>query len=184
MKKIFFTYAVSCLFTCFVINNASGQFSNDLASLNIQTKEANLPTYNSALPENSAKDYRNTINIHAVRKFVRDFKDAQNVVWIKANDGYVARFINDSIHTTVAYDPRGSWTYTFKKYAENKMPVDVRAFVKSTYFDYTIAEVIEIKLPGERNNIIYRVLIKCADNFKILQICNKEMEIVSDYTKP
>ncbi len=184
MKKIFFTYAVSCLFTCFVINKASGQFGNDLASLNTGTKEVYLPIYNSALPENSAKDYRNAINTNAVRKFVRDFKDAKNVVWIKANDGYVARFINDSIHITVAYDPRGSWIYTFKKYAENKMPVDVRAFVKSNFFDYTIAEVTEIRLPGERNSVIYRVLIKYAGNFKILQICNKEMEVVGDYTKP
>ncbi|MDQ6763710.1 MAG: hypothetical protein M3015_13930 [Bacteroidota bacterium] len=184
MKKIFFAYAVSCLFTCFVINKASAQFSTDLVSLNTGTKETLMQKYNSALPENSDKDYRNTINIHAVRKFVRDFKNAKNVVWIKANDGYVARFINDSIHITVAYDLRGSWTYTLKKYAENKMPVDVRAMVKSTYFDYAITEVTEIKIPEESENIIYRVLIKYADNFKILQIRNKEMEVVSDYTKP
>ena len=184
MKKIFFAYAVSCLFTCFVINKASAQFSTDPASLNTGTKEDYILTYNSALPENSDKDFRNTININAVRKFVRNFKDAKNVIWVKASDGFVARFANDSMHITVAYDLRGSWTYTFKKYAENKMPADVRDMVKSTYFDYAITEVTEIQIPEEREDIIYRVLIKYAGNFKILQIRNKEMEIVSDYTKP
>ena len=172
------------MFACFVVNNASAQFGTDLARLNTATKEAYMPTYNSALPENSGKEYRNTININAVRKFVRDFKDAKNVTWVKTNDGYVARFANDFTQITVAYDTRGSWTYTFKKYGENEMPVDVRTFVKSTFFDYAIAEVTEISVPEERNSVIYRVLIKYDGNFKILQIRNKEMEVVSDYTKP
>jgi hypothetical protein len=84
----------------------------------------------------------------------------------------------------VVYNKKGSWNYTLKKYAENKMPADVRTMVKSIYFDYTIMEVSETKQQPEIENIIYNVLIMYRDNFKVLQICNREMEITADFRKP
>ncbi|MEP7110058.1 MAG: hypothetical protein ABI760_18835 [Ferruginibacter sp.] len=137
------------------------------------------------MPANTDKYYRNDINIRAVRGFLKYFKTAKNVTWkiAKNGSGYTAQFTNDSIQTRVAYDRRGLWYYTFKRYGEDKMPAELRAMVRSTFFDYTITEVTEISLPPERQNIMYSVLIKEAANFKILKIFNREIEIVSDYSE-
>jgi len=184
MKKIIFSHAVTCICSAFIIHDAYCQTTNS-ADVSMGPSQTNTAEQNSAMPVNSAKDYRNAINIKAVRNFTKDFKDAKNVIWNKTNDGgYFAKFTSDSIRTMVAYDCNGSWTYSLRRYAENKMAPEVRTIVKSTFFDYSIMEVTEIKLPAESENIIYRVLIKHAGNFKILQICFKEMKIVSDYTAP
>jgi hypothetical protein len=112
------------------------------------------------------------------------YKDAENVTWNKMNNGSsVARFTKDSVKITITYDKKGMWNYTLKRYAENKMPEDVRDMVKSTWYDYSIVEVTEIMLPSERDDIIYNILIKYASNYKILQIRNKEIAIVNEYTK-
>ena len=185
MKKIIFLHPLFCLCASFIIHRAPCQAITGIARLNLRIEEKVIPEHNTTMPVNTATDYRNAISIKAVRKFIKDFKDAKNVTWSKANDGgYIAEFINDSIKTMVAYNRQASWSYSLRTYAENKMPADVRAIVKSTFFDYTIRTITEIKLPQEKENIIYRILIKNGDNYKILRICNKEMEIASDFTKP
>jgi hypothetical protein len=185
MKKIILIHAVFCMCTASNINKTFCQTFTGIARLNPGIDETVTPEHNSAMPVNTATDYRNAISIKAVRKFLKDFKDVTDVTWSKASDGgYIAEFINDSIKTMVAYTRHGSWSYTLKTYAEKKMPANVRTIVKSTFFDYVIKTVTEIKLPQEKENIIYRVLIKNGDNCKILRVCNKEMEIASDFTKP
>jgi len=185
MKPTIFIYAVCSLFASLIMASASSQTNTDVIVLNIRASQMPLMQHNDAMPANTATDYRNDINIKAVRKFIKDFKDADNVTWTKINDGScMARFTSDSIQTTITYDKRGTWNYTLKRYAEDKMPADVRNMVKSIYYDYVIAEVTEIKLQEERGNVIYNVLIKYAGNCKILQIHNNQMEIINEYTKP
>jgi hypothetical protein len=131
------------------------------------------------------KKHINAVNIKVVRAFVKDFRDAEKVNWSEATDGgYIAQFILDSVQTTIGFSSDGTWNYILKRYAEKKMSTDLRTLVKSTFFDYAIMEVTEITLPNAENNIIYRVMIKNDDNFKIIRICNGEMQIAGDYTRP
>ena len=186
VKNIFLAQAVICIFTILITPQIFCQTIIKSVRLNIETKETNpLPDDNFLLSDNMAKEDLYMVNIKAVRKFVRDFKGTKKVTWCKAVDGgYVARFTNDSIQTMAAYNHRGSWSYTLKRYSEAKMPDDVRAIVKNAFPDYAITEVTEIASPQERESDIYRILIRHADNFKILNIYNWEMEIINDYTKP
>jgi hypothetical protein len=185
MKKIIFTHAVACICAAFIIPEAPCQITAHSVVLNIQAAKVVTPQPNSVLPVNTANFYRNAISIRAVRGFIKDFKAANNVTWYKAKEGGCsAQFVSDSMETTVIYDERGSCDYILIRYAENKMPDNVRGMVKRAFLNYSIMEITEFKSSIREENIIYSVLIKYADNYKVLKICKEEMKIVNDYIKP
>lgn len=182
MKKSIFIYVITFISSGTISYNACCQAVTNVAVFSNSGATTVTPGFNSALPANITDGYRNSINIKAVRDFVKHFSKATDVTWRKATDGfYFAVFINDSIQTRVVYKPNGSWNYTLRKYAENKMPGDVRTLVKSTFFDYTIIEVREITLMRDTEDTIYNILIKDGNNYKVLQIFNMEMVVVKDF---
>ena len=181
MKKIILMHAVMGMCAALIIPNASCQTTVGFARVAMRTPEITEQKDEVVVPINTGKEYINTVSIKAVRAFIQKFKDAENVIWYKVEDGYVTRFVKDSIQNTVGYNKDGSWNYILKHYSEKQMSRDLRALVKSTYFDYTIEEVVEVKLPDEEN-IIYTMLIKAENNYKILKICNGEIEVISVYT--
>src|ERR1700754_3393912 len=75
---------------------------------------------------NAGSGYLNTINMRAHRDFLSRHEDATNVVWYKADKGFIVRFFVDSIFARSAYKTNGSWVYTIKQYMEAKMPKEVR----------------------------------------------------------
>jgi hypothetical protein len=182
MKKLIITRAITCITLMFLVGDAACQPYEDIILLN--SRNARLPG-SMLTPGTSSHEYINNISTKAVRGFLKDYKYARNVTWRKARDGgYLAQFTTDSIQTTVAYNNKGSWMYTLKKYGENRMSRELRTLIKRAYFDYDITEVTQIKLPGQMEGTIFRVLIKNDGNFKIVHICNNEMEVRGDYTKP
>jgi hypothetical protein len=183
MKKIILTHLLTCIFSTLTTHEASCQASQDFAGIDIRTKELVSSAHKSGIEEN--KDYINKVNIKAVREFIKEFKSIKNVSWFKAVDGgYVAKFVEDSVETVVGYNRNGCCKYSLKKYDEKHMSSKLRMLVKSTFFDYSIAEVTEIKQANSEDYIVYRVLIKGANNFKILRITDEEMVIAAEYTWP
>jgi len=121
-------------------------------------------------------------NIKVLRSFLKDFKGAENVSWFKAADGgCAAQFLKDSVQITARYSSSGTWNYTLKRYAEKKMSADVRTLVKRSFFDYAIQEVVEITMPNEED-VIYRIMIKDDKGFKILMICQEEIQVTIEYS--
>lgn len=182
MKNTTLLHAVSTMYVALIIADTSCQPIMDFASMN--TPEIHKKQNGLATPVNIGRAYINTINIKAVRTFIKEFKNAQNVSWSKGRDGdYVAKFTIDSVQTIVRYDSRGSWFYTMKRYAEKQMSPELRELVKSIYIDYTIAQITELNVPNEKG-IIYNIVIKTTDNFKTLRIYDGKIEITGDYTMP
>lgn len=154
---------------------------NSLTALKINSEKFGN-VYQSALPANTDQFLRNEIPVRAVRSLLSEFKNVEEVDWGKINNGgYIADIKSDSIKTRVFYDSKGRCRYIMKKYSENKMPSDMRVMVKNSFPDHTIIEITEIILPQNRDEIVYKVLIKNATNFKILRIINMEMEITDNY---
>jgi hypothetical protein len=185
MKRSLFICTLNSIIAIFISVSVVAQSNAAIIAMNTEQAPVSLVHQNDATPKNMPGNYRNAINIKIVRKFIATFKDAENVTWDKVNDGSsIARFTKDSVKTTISYNKKGTWNYTLKRYAENKMPEYIRDMVKTTWYDYSIVEVTEIMLPSEGGDIIYNILIKHVDNCKIIQIRNKQMEIFNDYTKP
>lgn len=184
MKIIILKAALKCICAVQIIHLFSCQTINGFAGVKIKPERISL-VYRSALPVTTGQNFRNEIPVRAVSSFIHEFKDAENVAWDKVNNGgYIADFISDSIRTRVYYDSKGRCGYILKKYGENKMPSDMRDMVKKTFIDHAIIEIAEIILPQNREEIVYKVLIKNATNFKILRIFNMGMKITGSYNKP
>src|SRR5882762_5510520 len=76
-----------------------------------------------------------TIHAKAIKDFEGRFNHINNVTWFTDNDGYEAYFIQDGYGDRVFYDKEGRWKYSLIFYNEFKFPKDLRAAIKSTYFD-------------------------------------------------
>jgi len=128
-------------------------------------------------------EYINNINVSAVRDFVKRFHDQDNARWFKLKDAsLIVKFDRPDVGFRVAYSSKGSWVYTLQTYHEKQMPRDVRATVKSTYYDYSITQVEEID-HTDGAGIVYIVHVKDDASWKTLRVCNGEMDVLETLYK-
>jgi hypothetical protein len=70
---------------------------------------------------------------------------------------------------------------TIPSYPEEFLPYAVRGRVKSTYyFDYTINRAEEIQI---NNKTVYIIHIEDKSGFKLLRVCDDEMEVIKELNK-
>lgn len=121
-------------------------------------------------------EFINNINVSAVRDFLKRFNEQPNARWYKMKDGsLMVKFEKPDDAYRVAYTSRGNWIYTIQTYYEKKLPRDVRAIVKSTYYDYAITQVEEIA-HSDAEGTIYIVHLKDDVSWKTVRVCNGEMD--------
>jgi hypothetical protein len=125
--------------------------------------------------------YLNDVNMRAMRDFVTRYGDVTDAIWHRSNDNYVAVFYKDSIQHRVIYSNRGDLSYIMKYYEESRMPRNVRAQVKSTYYDYKIYVIQEIETPDHPT--VYIVNLQGASDWKKVKLCQGEMEIIEEFRK-
>ncbi|MBO9199925.1 MULTISPECIES: hypothetical protein [Niastella] len=129
----------------------------------------------------SKDHYLNDINVRAMRHFVDRFGDVTDVAWHRSNNSFVAVFSSDSIQHRVIYTQRGDLSYIMKYYEENRMPRNIRAQVKSTYYDYKIYVIQEIEVPGHPD--VYIVNLQGDTEWKKVRLCQGEMEVMEEFKK-
>ena len=128
-------------------------------------------------------EYINNINVSAVRDFVKRFHEQDNARWYKLKDAsLLVKFDRPDTAFRVAYNTKGSWIYTLQTYHEKQMPRDVRALVKSTYYDYSITQVEEID-HVDGVSTVYIVHVKDDSSWKTLRVCNGEMDVLETLYK-
>lgn len=125
--------------------------------------------------------FLNDIHIRAVRDFVTRFGEAPDVIWHKSDNHYIAVFIRDSVQTRVIYNMNGYLEYTMKYYEEPKMRRDVRALVKSTYYDYKIFIIQEIERPDDQP--VYIVNLQGDTDWLKVKVYAGEMEVMEKFKK-
>jgi hypothetical protein len=121
------------------------------------------------------------INSKAIKDFQTRYTDANNAMWFSDKNGFVSYFVKDGFGDRVFYDKKGHWQYSLIFYSEDKLPRDVRAAIKSTYFDMSITLVEEVQtLDGK----VYIVHLEDKSNIKILKANDQgEYEIMQDLSK-
>ncbi|MFI5152342.1 MAG: hypothetical protein ACHQET_03355 [Chitinophagales bacterium] len=122
----------------------------------------------------------NRINAKAVRDFSRFYTANSGEKWYVASNGYFAKFSLNGNKGMAAYDLKGHWMFTIFNYGENKLPDDIRAAVRSTYYNYEITCIDEIHFEDQ---IIYQVHMQDEKTWKNLLVSNGEMEISEDFYK-
>lgn len=122
-----------------------------------------------------------SVNMKALKDFQKTFKSVANAAWYLAADGgFIASFTKDDVENSVAYNSKGNWVYSIKRYFEDQLPKDVRAEIKSTYYDYNITHVEEVLM---NETPIYIVHLEDAKTMKTLRMSDGEMQIVQDLVK-
>lgn len=175
------------LITAIIISASSMQGNaNAQLALNTSYKSDLKNRYNEMVNSNALRNDKrvlNNIKLNAVRDFIKRYSAAINVKWYTADDGgFIAKFNENSVQTTVAYNQAGNWVHTIKRYDEKGMPANVRADVKRVYYDYDIFHVEEIAA-AKNENIIFLVHVRDSTTIKVLKICNDETEILHDYKR-
>jgi hypothetical protein len=146
----------------------SQQSGHSLASANVNTLK----------PQSQ---YLNEVNVRAVRDFVTRYGDMEDVKWHNSNGSFIAVFFRDSIQHRVMYNKRGDLNYVMKYYEEKQMARNVRAVIKSAYYDYKIYIVQEIETPDRPT--VYIVNLQGESDWKKVKLCQGEMEVMEEFRK-
>jgi hypothetical protein len=121
------------------------------------------------------------ISAKAIKDFQSRFNDAGNTLWFADNNGFVSYFVKNGYGDRAFYDKKGHWEYSLIFYGEDKLPHDIRATVKSTYYDLNITLVEEVQTTEAT---VYVVHLEDKSNIKILKVSQDgEMEVMQDFTK-
>jgi len=120
------------------------------------------------------------VNTKAMRDFKKTYPHIESEKWFSFKDGFAAKFTEDGIQRMVTYNRIGDWLYTIAYYEEKQLPEDIRALVKSSYYDYTITVVQEITA---RQQTIYLVHMQDANTWKTVRVADGEMSVVEDFNK-
>jgi len=185
MKKILFALtigftSITALNTCVYAQSSAHPVAfNDTKALKLSVRymaalenPADMGTY---IPD--AKK----INAKAVKDFESRFTSANNAKWFSDKNGLVSYFIQDGYGNRVFYDKKGRWQYSLIFFGQDKLPRDVRAAVRSTYYDLDITLVEEVQTPDAR---VFIVHLEDKSNIKILKVNDQgEMEIMQELTK-
>jgi hypothetical protein len=122
-----------------------------------------------------------SINAKAVKDFQLRFADAGEAKWFSDRNGFVSYFVKDGYGDRAFYDKKGHWQYSLIFYGEKKLPRDVRAGIKSNYFDMDITLVEEVQTPDGN---VFIVHLEDKSNIKILKVNGEgEMETMQDLIK-
>ena len=120
-------------------------------------------------------------NSKAIRDFQARFQKVNNAMWFSDQNGFMSYFIKNGYGNRVFYDRKGHWQFSLILYAEDQLPVDLRAAVKARYFDLDITLIEEIHT---NDGMVYIVHLEDKSNIKILRLSKEaEMEILQELTK-
>src|SRR5450631_1257526 len=96
----------------------------------------------------------NTVNKKAATDFKERFGNPEGTRWISDENGFTSYFKVEGFNDKVCYDKKGNWMYSLILYNESKLPKDVRANVKSVYYDMAIVLVKEVQTVKGKGYVI------------------------------
>jgi len=172
MKKIFsilITLVISATLNSVLARDNSAGFAAP-GSENVYVRN------NGASTERDA----NLVSMRVLRDFAKSFKSVTNEKWYKVSDGFMASFDDNGIETKVAYDRKGVFHCVLRTLNESQLPTDIRAIVKSKYYDFKILVAYEITHDSDP---VYIFKIEDSKTLKMLRVADGEIEIVTDNTK-
>ena len=177
MKKILIAFALTYSFSLFITNGAKAQTSDraEVAKLNLEPA-ANL----SSKPVPS--ENLSPVSDKTIKNFKKTVKFSANERWFKCDDGASLVKYEDQkgIRCRSDFDKKGNWTATTRYYSEKQLPKDVRAQVKSVYYDFTITTVEEITFA---NHLVYIIHMSDETTWLNIRICDGEMDEFQRFAK-
>jgi hypothetical protein len=183
MKKILFTLTIGFISLpgSFALAqhgdgpNAFNQIKNFKPSIvNLATLK-NLRFMDTYIPETK------NINSKAIKDFQERYNNIKNAMWFSDQNGFESYFVQNGFGNRVFYGKKGLWLYSLILHTEHELPSDIRASIKSIYFDFAITLVEEVQTIY---GVIYIVNLEDKSNIKILIVNDLgEINILSELNK-
>lgn len=120
------------------------------------------------------------ISDNVQKKFKKTFPGITGESWEKIDNGYSVVFRNGNVQNRVYFTQKGNIRLQMSYYNEAELPADIRARVKSVYYDYNIFTVQEINLDRTK---FYLVSLEDKNTWKIIRVDENGMEVYKEYVK-
>jgi hypothetical protein len=183
MKKTFLIFAMGLIPAVALLSNTYAQHSSVRTLLIKDVKNLlSIPVADTAVA--STASFNNTslgtLNAKAAKSFDKTFKGVSNVSWYTIADGFGATFTQNENLNRAFYNKKGNLTFTITYYNGKKLPHDIRAMVKSTYYDCEIPLVEEIH---SGDQVVYIVHLEDETTWKKVKVSDSGMELMEDLNK-
>ena len=176
MKKISFAVVPALLLMVLCANSYAQSFNGNKNLYQFSIPAAK--SFAEEKPPPKVRQYLNSINIRAVRGFMKRHVNVDNESWVVMDDGgFKVNFIANGINNNEYYNIHGNWTNSLKTYAEAQLPFKIRDMVKREYYDYTIAHIYEIENIKSSNNPTYAICLEDEHSFVFIRIRDGEMDV-------
>jgi hypothetical protein len=152
----------------------------------VQSADAHKSIRPSATGHDSPSVYiivadMNSVNKKAVIDFKERFGNPEGTRWFSDKNGFTSYFKVEGFTDKVCYDKKGNWMYSIILYNESKLPKDVRANVKSVYYDMAIVLVKEIQTVKGKG---YVISLEDKTTIRIVKVnVEGEMETIQEIIK-
>ncbi|HEV7423788.1 MAG TPA: hypothetical protein VGO21_01205 [Candidatus Paceibacterota bacterium] len=140
---------------------ASHQTKNFKISIGYFAALESLSSMGAFVPETK------NINSKAIKDFQERYNNIQNAMWFSDKNGFESYFVQNGFGNKVFYGKKGAWLYSLILHTEQELPSNVRASIKSIYFDFAITLVEEVQT---NYGHIYVVNLEDKSNIKILKV--------------
>lgn len=128
----------------------------------------------------SASDL-SSVSRAAIKDFRGRYAMASGEKWFTLNGGFMAYFSQDGYNNRAYYNKKGRWQCSLTYYNEDKLPREIRAIVKSTYYDYTITVVEDVQTCV---NGVYLIYLEDKTSIKIVRVTRDgDMDVFKEITK-
>ena len=182
MKKIFNTVASTLLFMTLCQCTQAQSFNGNKNLYPFSIPAAQGLTGEKTPPK--ARQYLNSINIRAVRDFMKRYATADDESWTVMDDGgFKVNFVEGGIDYSVYYNKHGNWTNSLKMYTEDYLPRNIRHMVKREYYDHNVAQIYEIETIKSNKKPAYIIRMEDEHSFVFVRIQGGEMDVWKELEK-
>lgn len=181
MKKILLAFTATALSALMMFNPSYAQSAkSSFPEKSIVFSDENLSGDNTGLRMINDNNL-SSINVRAIRSFTKSFKGVENASWFKTKDGgYIASFTDNSIKNVVCYTSKGVFHHMIRYYGEKTLPKEIRARVKSTYYDFDIITVAEVHY---NDQVTYVLTMQDDSNIQWLSVSDEDMQVVKHFKR-
>jgi hypothetical protein len=170
MKKIIILRLATMYAILFFTHSANALNSNKIIATGDDTPRSKTTVVKSS-----------SANTKAENDFNKRFNNAAGAWWIADNNNIASYFKEEGFTNKVCYDRKGNWMYSMIYYNESKLPKNVRAYVKSAYYDMSIVLVKEVQTTLGK---VYVVNLEDKTTIRIVKVNDEgEMETIQELNK-
>jgi hypothetical protein len=121
------------------------------------------------------------VNLKAIKDFKARFAAISGEKWFATPSGYTTYFIQDGFSGRAFYNKKGHWQASLSNSGEAGLPKDIRAIVRSTYYDFAITLVQHVEtLSGE----VYVIHLDDGKSIKMIRVTKDgEMDTLQAFEK-